>query len=367
MPEHEVARRRSGPVALVLSSHSGHAHATHPRELLEAAGVRVALELPVGALDHVSPQGRTWQGRGLVAAVAGGGDGTIAAVATQIAGTDLALGILPLGTSNDVARSLGLPMDLDRAVEIIAAGMSRKVDAGLALPAVTEPLALAVEQDTMATARQAALAQRGAYFLHALTLGLNVEFARLATDVARRKRFGPLNYAAAAIEAVAHAQMLPVTLRLSGVRHTSAAAQLPDAAGNLRVTHHALQVAAVNLPVFGGALNLRMPEVTHRDGLLDVVVFEALEDLDLGARVEHWLTALRGLPEGGEPASERAEADLFSLPGVLRYQAEQVVIETPQPVDVTLDGELRAATPVLVCAAPRLVRVLLPPDDETKR
>jgi diacylglycerol kinase (ATP) len=367
MPEQVRVQRRSGPVALVLSEHSGHGHDTHPRELLEAAGVRVALELPVGALDHVSPQGRAWQARGLVAAVAGGGDGTIAAVATQLAGTDLALGILPLGTSNDIARSLGLPMDLDRAADVIAAGMPRTVDAGLALPAVTEPLALSVEHDMMAVARHAVQARRGAYFLHALTLGLNVEFARLATDVARRHRFGPLNYAAAAIEAVAHAQVLPVTLHLWGVRHTSAAAQQPDAAGNLRVTHHALQVAAVNLPVFGGALNLRMPEVHDRDGLLDVVVFESLEDLDLKARVEHWLTALRGLPESGVPASEPAEADLFSLPGVLRYQAEQAVIETPQPVDVTLDGELRAATPVLVRAAPRLVRVLLPPDDETKR
>lgn len=367
MSEQGGAQRRDGPVVLVLSSYSGHAHDTHPRELLEAAGVRVALELPVSALDHVSPQGRSWQARGLVAAVAGGGDGTIAAVATQIAGTELALGILPLGTSNDVARSLGLPMDLERAADVIAAGAPRAVDAGLALPAVTEPLALAVGQDTASAARHAALAQRGAYFLHALTLGLNVEFARLATDVARRHRFGPLNYAASAIEAVAHAQGLPVTLQLSGVRHTSAAAPQPDAAGNLRVTHHALQVAAVNLPVFGGALNLRMPEVSDRDGLLDVVVFETLADLDLKARVEHWLAALRRLPEGGEPAPEPAEADLFSLPGVLRYQAEQVVIETPQPVDVTLDGELRATTPMLVRVASRPLLVLLPPDDETKR
>jgi diacylglycerol kinase family enzyme len=64
------------------------------------------------------------------AIVAGGGDGTISTVASVIAGSDIALGILPLGTLNHFARDLGLPLDLDGAVRVIATGTSTAVDLG---------------------------------------------------------------------------------------------------------------------------------------------------------------------------------------------------------------------------------------------
>jgi len=64
------------------------------------------------------------------AIVAGGGDGTISAVASVIAGSDIALGILPLGTLNHFARDLGLPLDLDGATRVIATGTATAVDLG---------------------------------------------------------------------------------------------------------------------------------------------------------------------------------------------------------------------------------------------
>ena len=60
--------------------------------------------------------------------VAGGGDGTISAAAGALAGTGRPLGILPLGTLNHLARDAGIPMDLDAALEVIAAGHSRLID-----------------------------------------------------------------------------------------------------------------------------------------------------------------------------------------------------------------------------------------------
>lgn len=360
----EAAAVAHSPVALVVSPHGGHARGADARTLLNDAGVHVALDLTVEQLDRLAPAGRQWQAQGFAAAVAAGGDGTIGAVATQIAVSDLPLGILPLGTSNDVARALGIPLDLARAAEVVAKGTPRPVDAGVCVPAQTEPRALSTRLRAAADkVLRSGLAARGAYFLHALTLGLNVEFARLATDIARRRRLGPLNYAASALEAVARMRALPVTLQLSGVVRTSAGAQQPDAKGTLSVTHRALQVAVVNLPTFGGALGLRLPDVRNGDGVLDVVVLEAPRDVDLGAQVERWLAAHRRLPESGTPdqaAPESASEDLFALPGVLRYQVRSVRIETPTPMDVTLDGELRAHTPVDVRVAPRPLRVILP-------
>lgn len=62
--------------------------------------------------------------------VAGGGDGTLSAIASQLAGTGIALGVLPLGTFNHFAKDLNIPLNLDEAVRVIAAGHSTAVDVG---------------------------------------------------------------------------------------------------------------------------------------------------------------------------------------------------------------------------------------------
>ncbi|MEO7557789.1 MAG: diacylglycerol kinase family protein [Gammaproteobacteria bacterium] len=62
--------------------------------------------------------------------VAGGGDGTVNAVASTLAGTSVPLGILPLGTFNYFARNLNIPLDLENAVRNIIAGHSSEVDVG---------------------------------------------------------------------------------------------------------------------------------------------------------------------------------------------------------------------------------------------
>lgn len=67
-------------------------------------------------------------GRGVSTIVAAGGDGTIVAVAERLAGRDATLGIVPLGTFNYMARTLGLPDDMDAAVDVILAGHSRAIE-----------------------------------------------------------------------------------------------------------------------------------------------------------------------------------------------------------------------------------------------
>lgn len=64
------------------------------------------------------------------AVLAGGGDGTVSAVASVLAHTGVSLGILPLGTLNHFAKDLQIPTGLEGAIELIAKGLSRKVDMG---------------------------------------------------------------------------------------------------------------------------------------------------------------------------------------------------------------------------------------------
>ncbi|HEX5441119.1 MAG TPA: diacylglycerol kinase family protein, partial [Ktedonobacterales bacterium] len=324
------------------------------------------------------------------AVVAAGGDGTIGAAVSQIAESDVPLGILPLGTSNDVARSLGVPLDLGAAAATIANGVTSTVDIGVVSRATasTDPLHAALTGIARRLlppgSLRSSLVGPEVRFLHAATLGLNVEFARLATDVARRRRWGPLNYASATVEALTKLHPVPVTLRLSGVPPTPDA---PRREGDERsMTYQAVQVAVVNTPVFGGAFNLRLPGVQPSDRLLDVVVIEALESHLLRETVEQLLAALGSLAGGHlDPASLTSasaleasalarsahagegdsllvteEAARFALPGVHHYQARSIRIETPSNVAMTLDGEISARTPVEVRLARRQLRVLIP-------
>src|SRR5436305_1054126 len=62
--------------------------------------------------------------------VGGGGDGTIAAVAAALVGTDTALGVLPMGTLNHFAKGLGIPLELEKAVHTLFTGKVARVDVG---------------------------------------------------------------------------------------------------------------------------------------------------------------------------------------------------------------------------------------------
>jgi len=197
-------RERSGidaPVVLVVSPHAGQAASeVTPAQALAAAGVTVGEQILVSDLDDHHPLGAQWRARGYHAVVAAGGDGTIGTVATQIVGSGLPLGILPFGTSNDTARAVGIPLDLDAASVVVAQGIPTPITVGHMVP---------LPHGGSRALTHTVVPAQGKVFLHVLTLGLNVAFARLATDVAQRQRWGKLTYAAAAIEALTKFEPVP--------------------------------------------------------------------------------------------------------------------------------------------------------------
>ena len=96
------------------------------RRTLEGSGHAVSIALVAGdgvgaALDRAAAGPCD-------VVMAGGGDGTVSAAAARLAGTDKALAVLPAGTMNLFARSLGVPPDLDRAIAAFAHGAVRRVD-----------------------------------------------------------------------------------------------------------------------------------------------------------------------------------------------------------------------------------------------
>jgi diacylglycerol kinase family enzyme len=96
------------------------------RSALEQAGIEAEVEL-ISAGD-CEARSRAIAERGDPLLIVGGGDGTVGAAASALAGTKTALGILPLGTLNHFARDLGVPLRLEEAAQLIAEGTERRVD-----------------------------------------------------------------------------------------------------------------------------------------------------------------------------------------------------------------------------------------------
>ncbi len=118
------------PVPVLVNAGGGTARAAGERlrERVEAAfagaGVGIALELLSG--HEITRRARYLAGAPTV--VVGGGDGTLGSAAGVLAGTETALGILPLGTRNHLAGELGIPADLAAAARLIGERPLRRID-----------------------------------------------------------------------------------------------------------------------------------------------------------------------------------------------------------------------------------------------
>jgi diacylglycerol kinase (ATP) len=337
---------------------------------LQQAGLQVLRSLPISDLCEQPAQGAHWLEQGVEMVIAAGGDGVVGGTINHIAGSGLPLGILPLGTSNDIARSLGIPLATKAAASVLAAGQTRHTDLGAVYhynPVhASDALSLADHAPTYG------------YFAHVLTVGLNVHFAQIATNVATRRRYGRLTYPRAAFEVLRNPRILPVHLQFAGLQfpphaRRSYLARWQHDAAYAELSSRALQITVINAPIFGGAWQMALPGSSMDDSVLDIVVFE---EAGLG-RLSARLTPCFRLPPLTEDASrEHREAERFppaaverpGLPGMHHLQARGIVISTacdPQPA--TLDGEIRAQTPLSVQLLQQCLSVYVPGNTTTSR
>src|SRR5438046_7369244 len=121
---------------VVHSPHSGRsAYLSDALTYAEQAGVHIIQVISIAELDGLPAQGPSWRAMGIDVAIAAGGDGLVGGVITHIAESGLPLGILPLGTANDIARSVGIPQSVSEAVETLVHCKIIQVDIGKAHPA----------------------------------------------------------------------------------------------------------------------------------------------------------------------------------------------------------------------------------------
>jgi undecaprenyl-diphosphatase len=274
------------------------------RAALAESGIDVVRELPVtdkSQLREVVAMAAA--DRPLV--VAAGGDGTVGAAADELAGTGAMLAILPLGTSNDVARSLGIASDPVAAARQLPSGVVRAIDAGQVIVAGEHPR----------------------NFVHAATVGFNVHFAQLATRSALRRRFGRFTYAVAGARAVRRSKPFECELHYDGKTEK---VQL-------------VQLSIINAPVFGGALDLRVPGARLDDRSLVVIAVEQ------GSPVRLVLGALITI------LGRRREGF-----GVRALRTKELRVHVDRPLDVALDGEVVAKLPADFEVAAEALHVVTP-------
>lgn len=289
---------------LLTSEDSGSADGLDAaRAVLERGGWRIDEVFDVSEVDRLTAHVQAADDLPLV--IAAGGDGTVCLATNAIADSDALLAIVPLGTSNDVARSLGIPPHPVEAAEAIIEGRVCAID----------------------LARLAVNGQQPQVFLNAATSGLNVAFAEYATDGSVRDRFGGLTYPIAAARALRAYEPFQCTLEHDGETTTVAAVHL----------------SVSNAPVFGGVLGMRVPGASMIDGLLDVIVIERLSLARLVLAVADTVVG-RHRPVHGVHA--------------MRVQALRVKAEAGQ--DIALDGEVIGELPAEFAVLPQALRVVVP-------
>jgi len=327
--------------------------------------------ISIATLDNLPAQGTPWKESGVAAAIAAGGDGLVGGVITHIAESGLPLGILPLGTSNDIARALHIPQDIGEAAHVIAQGRVQEVDIGVAQPAEQATHPDTPSQSSPVPAR--VVPQKQAFFAHALTVGVNVQFARIATNVATRKRFGRMTYPYAALKTAASRDALDIQLEFEELAMPQATDSPQGAASPTLTTPEthtslrcrALQVAVINTPIFGGQREFAIAGSSFEDRLLDIVVLEHMDMGALGKSIARFFGP-QAHAEAPPPKGERRTfthhpAELTGIPGMHHVQARGVTITTSaDPREVTFDGEVRGQTPIYVHVADKRLRVRIP-------
>jgi diacylglycerol kinase family enzyme len=322
--------------------------------------VHIANVLSITDIDGKPAQGADWKAHGIDMVIAAGGDGLVGGVTAHIVNSGLPLGLLPLGTANDVARTVGIPLDIQQAVDCMLHGQKVAIDLGLALPAEQEPFAI-LSDDTSATSPEANT--QSTYFVHALTVGLNATFARLATDPAMRQRYGNFTYPIAVFDALRSYQPIDVRLQFSGlVTHPSADTIVYQ--DNVHLQCRAIQVTVVNAPVFWGALQATVPGVSLHDQTLDIIVIEDAAPQDLFMRITQFFH-----PQTSEQQHDKqtrypqlAQAELTAIPGIHHLQAKNIIIATDggSTHDATLDGEIRGTTPIRAYVPAEKLQLIVP-------
>ncbi|MDW5324196.1 diacylglycerol/lipid kinase family protein [Plantactinospora sp. KLBMP9567] len=298
--ELDAAIRRERRAALVVNARSrrGRRLYQEARTRLTGAGFTLLGTYPADRPGELEASLTAAAALGPDLLAVGGGDGTIGAAARLLAHRDMALGLLPLGTTNNFARTVGIPLDLDAAVATLAGGKVIDVDLGLA---------------------------DGMPFANHVGIGLSAEV--MAGAPARLKRVtGRLAYPVTALALLTGHRPMRITVRADGQAREFLTHQLYVANGGFQAGR----------PITADA--------NADDRLLVAYPVGGPTRRDL----------LRATARNAATGHRRTLDDEPFL------TAGEILLTTDRPAPVEVDGEVRGRTPIRIGLDANALRVMAP-------
>lgn len=232
--------------------------------------------------------------------VAAGGDGTIHAVAQGLINSQSVLGIIPVGTMNNLARSLGIPEELEDACVILSEGETRSIDIGR------------LNEHT---------------FLEVAGIGLEAALFPAASKITSRGLFSNLRGAVSGLYTLLRFRAPHIRISFDNAR--------PH-------TYRAIQVTICNSPYYGPRLRLST-DILMNDGWLDVVLYTNFSKREY---IRHAIS----ISQGRRPFA----------PKVLHLRVQSLHIVTDEPIEIQADGIVRGHTPAQVTIIPDALKVRVP-------
>jgi YegS/Rv2252/BmrU family lipid kinase len=240
-------------------------------------------------------------GKGFDTFVAAGGDGTVSGLVDGLVQTEMPLGILPVGTVNALARELGIPLDLDQAVQLLTG------------------------DHTFVFMDVGRVGDR--YFALNASVGVSVSTMQ-ATEPQDKRRLGVLAYLSNEVEALVGLQPYLFEIDVDGLRRQ----------------WRASEVVVANGGAIGDPLLRWGPDVRLEDGHLDLCIVRARSALD-------YLGLIWSILAG----RQRQDRRLRCIP-----VRQSVHIDVKEAMLVQADGEIVGETPVRIEVLPHAVKVIVP-------
>lgn len=232
--------------------------------------------------------------------IAAGGDGTIHAVASGLVGTKCMLGIIPLGTMNNIAHSLAIPRTIEESCAIIATGETSRIDVGTLNDQV---------------------------FLEVAGVGLEAALFPAAEEI---KRPGLALTLRGIIDGLlALFAYKPPRLKIAFDQHRTR-------------TYRAIQVTVCNAPYYGAHLQVA-PGILMDDGKLDVIIYRNFSKLEY---IRYGISIVQGRRT--------------LQPKITRRRVRALFIDSQQPVEIHADGVPKGHTPARIRVIPDAIHVRVP-------
>jgi len=229
--------------------------------------------------------------------ILGGGDGTISGLVDHLVGRDITLGVLPLGTANSFCRTLGIPLDIEAAVDVIVNGEPRRIDLGM------------IGDD---------------YFANAATMGIAPQIAETVPH-GLKKWLGRAGYLSWAVLQFVRFKPFWITVDTGrGPQH-------------LKV----VEVRIANGRYHGGEEMMEEAEVDSGD-----IVIECVRGHVKRRLIANWAANLLRLPQRRED--------------IVVFRGNSIRLDSQPRLPISIDGEVLARTPIVAKIAAAVIEVMVP-------